>query len=57
MLEAIADKQSQKEEKHTKEWLKSFDGFEGYSNEQAEEELSSLKTFAEIVCQHLLNTS
>lgn len=57
MLDSVAKEQKVKEEKYNTEWLKSFDGFEDYSKEEAEEELGSLKQLAQIVCQHLINTS
>lgn len=57
MLESVALEQETKEEKYNSEWLKSFEGFEEYSKEEAEEELDSLKQLAQIVCQHSINTS
>ncbi|MCH3884572.1 hypothetical protein [Tenacibaculum aquimarinum] len=57
MLESVALEQETKEEKYNSEWLKSFEGFEEYSKEEAEKELDSLKQLAQIVCQHLINTS
>lgn len=57
MLESIAIEQEKKEEKYNTEWLKSFEGFKDYSKEEAEDELDSLKQLAQIVCQHLINTS
>ncbi len=57
MLDSVAKEQKVKEEKYNTEWLKSFDGFEDYSKEEAEEELGSLKQLTQIVCQHLINTS
>lgn len=57
MLEPVAAEQEAKEEKYNTEWLKSFEGFEHYSKEKAEDELNSLKQLAQIVCQHLINTS
>ena len=57
MLESVAVEQEAKEEKFNIEWLRSFEGFEDYSKEEAEDELDSLKQLAQIVCQHLINTS
>lgn len=57
MSKTIAVKQKVKEEKYDDEWLKSFVGFEDYSKEEAEDELDSLKQLAQIVCQHIINTS
>ncbi len=53
----IAQEQSIVDNKFNTEWLQSFQGFEDHSTEEAKEELESLKQLAEIVCQHLLNTS
>tara|TARA_Y100001963_G_C6738356_1_gene427576 strand:+ start:220 stop:393 length:174 start_codon:yes stop_codon:yes gene_type:complete len=57
MSEVNAVEQQEKKNKFNAKWLKTFKGFEDYSEEQAIEELASLKNLAEILCQHLLNTS
>ena len=57
MSKSVAQKQIRAKRELNIEWLKSFEGFENYSEQQAEQELSSLKKLAELVCRHLINTS
>lgn len=57
MSKTTAVEQQEVHQKFNTEWLKTFEGFENYSDEQAEEELASLKKLANILALHLLNTS
>ncbi len=57
MSKSIVVNPLQKEKNYNVQWLRTFEGFEDYSEEQAERELISLKGLSEIICQHLLNTS
>jgi hypothetical protein len=52
----VVEKQNQRRTYST-EWLKSFKGFEHYSEKEAEEVIRNLEDVATIVCTHLINTS
>ncbi|MEM8926737.1 MAG: hypothetical protein AAGC45_00930 [Bacteroidota bacterium] len=47
----------QKKRTFNSTWLKSYEGFEGYSEEDAEEIVKQLQKLANIVCDHVQKTS
>tara|TARA_R110002012_G_scaffold134120_1_gene287347 strand:- start:1307 stop:1480 length:174 start_codon:yes stop_codon:yes gene_type:complete len=46
-----------KEEKISPEWLRTFKGYESYTDEEAESELKKLEQLSALICRHLRNTS
>jgi hypothetical protein len=52
----VVEKQNQRRTYST-EWLKSFKGFEHYSEKEAEEVIRNLEVLGEVICKHLMNSS
>ena len=50
-------KKEHQKKSFTPEWLRSFKGFENYSDTKAQHEIEQLKELAVIICRELQNTS
>ena len=57
MSEIIAAKQSTTKQKYNEEWLKTFKGFDSYSEEESKKTIKQLEMLADVICQHFVNTS
>lgn len=45
------------EKKYNEKWLKSFQGFENYSEKESKTTIKQLEMLADVVCTHFMNTS
>ena len=57
MLEPTIVETKNNNKEYDLEWLKSYEGFEECTEEEAIETIKTLKELAEMVCTHLMNTS
>lgn len=57
MLETTIVETQKNNKDYDFEWLKTYEGFENCSEEEAKDTINTLKELAEIVCMHLFNTS
>jgi hypothetical protein len=57
MSTLIALEKKYKEIKFSPDWLRSFKGYENFSDNQAETEIKKLEQLSTIICGHIRNTS
>lgn len=57
MTSLITKKNNNKNVSLDSEWLRTFKGFENYSEYEAENTIITLQKLANIACRHIINTS
>jgi hypothetical protein len=53
----LALEKKYKEKNISSEWLRTFKGYESYTDEEAENEIKKLEQLSALICRHLCNTS